>query len=283
MSYRTRVAAESAGGWTENRPTAGARALDLRELWRSRELLYFLALRDVNARYKQAFFGVAWSVLQPFAGVAVFTIVFRGIADVPSDGIPYPLFALLGFTVWTYFSTSVGAATQSLVANASLVTKVYFARLVAPLAALLPGLIGLGVGLVLAGVLMAGYGIAPGVEALALPLCIVGVIGVALGPGLMFGALNVKYRDVTTVVGLLMQLWLFASPVAYPSTVVHGGWRYVYALNPMAGVLDAFRWSLLNAPPPGPWLLVSVASGAVLLGIGLWTFQRTERDFADVI
>src|SRR5690242_4286142 len=229
MSYRTRVAAESAGGWTENRPTAGARAIDLRELWRYRELLYFLALRDVNARYKQAFFGVAWSVVQPFAGVAVFALVFRKLADVPSDGVPYAVFALLGFTVWTYFSASVGAATQSLVSNASLVTKVYFARLVAPLAALLPGLIGLGVSLVLVGVLMAGYGIAPGVEVLALPLCLAGLMGAALGPGVLFGALNVKYRDIATVVGFLLQLWLFASPVAYPSSLVHGGWRYVYA------------------------------------------------------
>jgi ABC-type polysaccharide/polyol phosphate export permease len=283
MSYRTCVAAESAGGWTENRPTAGARAIDLRELWRYRELLYFLALRDVNARYKQAFFGVAWSVVQPFAGVAVFAIVFRKLADVPSDGIPYAVFALLGFAVWTYFSASVGAATQSLVSNASLVTKVYFARLVAPLAALLPGLIGLGVSLVLVGVHMAGYGIAPGVEVLALPLCLVGLMGVALGPGVLFGALNVRYRDVATVVGFLLQLWLFVSPVAYPSSLVHGGWRYVYAVNPMAGVLDAFRWSLLGARAPGLPLLVSVASGAFLIGVGLWTFQRTERQFADVI
>jgi len=283
MPYRTRVAAESAGGWTENRPTAGARALDLRELWHYRELLFFLALRDVKARYKQAFFGVAWSVIQPFAGVAVFAIVFRRLAHVPSDGIPYSVFALLGFTVWTYFSASLGAATQSLVANASLVTKVYFARLVAPLAALLPGLIGLGVGLILVAALMAGYGIAPGVEVLALPLCLVGLMTVALGPGLLFGAINVKYRDVETVLGLLTQLWLFASPVAYPSSLVHGGWRYVYALNPMAGVIDSFRWSVLGAPAPGPRLLVSLSTGAALLALGLWTFQRAEREFADLI
>jgi ABC-type polysaccharide/polyol phosphate export permease len=283
MPYRTRVAAEGAGGWTENRPTAGARALDLRELWHYRELLFFLALRDVKARYKQAFFGVAWSVLQPFAGVAVFTIVFRRLAHVPSDGIPYAVFALLGFTVWTYFSASLGAATQSLVSNASLVTKVYFARLVAPLAALLPALIGLAVGLILVAALMAGYAIAPGVEVLALPLCLLGLMAAALGPGLLFGAINVKYRDVGTVLGLLTQLWLFASPVAYPSTLVGGTWRYVYAINPMAGVIDSFRWSLLGAPAPGPRLLVSLATGAALLAVGLWTFQRTERQFADVI
>ena len=283
MPYRTRVAAEGAGGWTENRPTAGARALDLRELWFYRELLFFLALRDVKARYKQAFFGIAWSVVQPLAGMAVLTLVFGRLADVSSEGIPYPLFALLGFTVWTYFSASVGAATTSLVANASLVTKVYFARLVAPLAALLPGLIGLGVGLVLVAALMAGYGVAPGPEVLALPLCLIGLLGVTLGPGLLFGALNVKYRDVGSVLGLLTQLWFLASPVAYPSSLVHGSWRYVYAINPVAGLIDSFRWSLLNAPAPGPPLLVSVASGAILLALGLWTFQRTEREFADVI
>ena len=167
--------------------------------------------------------------------MAVLTLVFGRLADISSEGIPYPLFALLGFTVWTYFSASVGAATTSLVANASLVTKVYFARLVAPLAALLPGLIGLGVGLVLVAALMAGYGVAPGPEVLALPLCLIGLLGVTLGPGLLFGALNVKYRDVGSVLGLLIQLWFLVKPGRLPEFARGREPRYVYAINPVAG------------------------------------------------
>jgi ABC-type polysaccharide/polyol phosphate export permease len=254
-----------------------------RELWLSRELLLFLAQRDVKARYKQAFFGIGWSIVQPLVGVVVLAVVFQRLANVPSEGIPYPVFALVGYVVWTYFSGSVGAATASLVSNASLVTKVYFPRLIAPLATLLPGLIGFGIGLCLVAMLMGIYGIAPTIATLAVPLCILGLIVVVLGPGLMFAALNVKYRDVGPLLAVLMQLWLFASPVAYPSSLVHGAWQYVYALNPVVGVIDTFRWSLLNAPAPGLPLIVSVATALALLGLGLWIFQRADRDFADVI
>ena len=277
------MALDSADAWTENRSTAGVRALNVRELWSSRELLLFLAQRDVRARYKQAFFGIGWSVIQPLAGVSVLALVFNRLANVPSEGIPYPVFALVGYVVWTYLSGSVSAATGSLVSDASLVTKVYFPRLVAPLAALLPGLIGFGIGLGLVVVLMGVYGIAPTIAICAVPLCIVMLIVVVLGPALMFAALNVKYRDVGAVLALMMQLWLFASPVAYPSSLVHGAWQYVYALNPVAGVIDVFRWSLLSTPAPGLPLVVSVATGLGLLGMGLWVFQRAERDFADVI
>jgi ABC-type polysaccharide/polyol phosphate export permease len=267
----------------ENRPTRGARALQLGELWDYRELVLFLALRDFKAKYKQAVFGVGWAVIQPVAGVVVFTIVFRKFAGVPSEGMPYVVFALLGFVVWSYFSASLGAASSSLVTNAALVTKVYFPRIAAPVAALLPGLVQLGLGLALVVCLMAYYGIAPGLNAVVFPLVVVGAVVVALGTGLLFAALNVKYRDVGNVLGLLMQLLLLASPVAYPSSLVPDDWRWVYALNPMVGVLDGARWSLVEGPAPGADLLASAASALVLLAVGLVYFQRTERQFADVI
>jgi ABC-type polysaccharide/polyol phosphate export permease len=269
--------------WTENRPTSGIRARGIQELWAYRELVLFLALRDFKAKYKQAVFGVGWAVIQPVAGVVVFTIVFRKLAGVPSEGIPYVVFALLGFVVWSYFAGSLGAASTSLVTNAALVTKVYFPRAAAPVAAMLPGLVQLGLGLALVICLMAYYGIAPGLEAAVFPLVVLAAVAVALGVGLLFAALNVKYRDVGNVLGLLMQLWLLASPVAYPSSLVPDDWRWVYALNPMVGVLDAARWSLVDAPPPGADVLASAGSALVLLAVGFVYFQRTERQFADLI
>jgi ABC-type polysaccharide/polyol phosphate export permease len=277
------LAVEATERWTENRPSAGARALRLGELWSYRELVLFLALRDIKARYKQALFGVGWSVIQPVAGVLVLTLVFRRLAGVPSDDIPYPVFALLGFLLWSYFSGSLGNASASLVSNVSLVTKVYFARLVTPVAALLPGLVNLAIGLVLLAGLMAVYGRAPGWELAVFPLCLLGAMIVALGAGLLLATANVKYRDVAQVIGLLTQLWFLASPVAYPSSLVGEDWRWVYALNPMAGIIDSARWSLLDGPAPGAELAVSAAVGLALLGAGLLYFQRTERQFADVI
>jgi lipopolysaccharide transport system permease protein len=277
------VAAEATGRWTENRPTRGLRAVRLRELWEYRELAYFLALRDVKARYKQAAFGVAWAVIQPVAGVVLFTFVFRRLASVESDGIPYPVFALVGFLAWTYFASTLTAAVASLVANSALVTKVYFPRVTAPVGALLPGIINLLPGLAVLAVLMLHYGVAPDLALLALPLCLVWLAAAALGVGLLLSTLNVRYRDIGTVVATLLQLWLFASPVAYPSSLVPAAWRTVYALNPMAGVIDAFRWSLVAGPAPGADALVSLASTAVLLVAGLTYFASSERRFADVI
>jgi lipopolysaccharide transport system permease protein len=272
-----------AASWTENRPTAGLRAVRLGELWEYRELVYFLALRDVKARYKQALFGLAWAILQPIAGVAVFTLVFRGLGSVRSDGLPYPLFALVGFVAWTYFASTLATATASMVENAALVTKVYFPRLAAPVSALLPGLVNLLPGAAVGVVLMAYYGIAPGPRTALLPLCLIGLMASALGSGLLLATLNVRYRDVGSVIGTLTQLWLFASPVAYASSAIHGGWRWLYAVNPMAGVIDSLRWSVLGGPAPGPELLVSAASCLALLAGGLVYFAGAERRFADVI
>lgn len=274
---------EATERWTENRPSAGARALRLDELWSFRELIVFLALRDIKARYKQALFGIGWSVVQPIIGVLVLTLVFRKLAGVPSEGVPYPVFALLGFLLWSYFSASLGNASASLVTNVSLVTKVYFARLVTPVAALLPGFVHLAIGLVLLLVLMPVYDVVPGWQAIVFPLTLVWAMVVALGAGLLLATLNVKYRDVGHVLGFLTQLWFLASPVAYPSSLVGDEWRWAYALNPMAGVIDAARWSLVDAPAPGPELALSLAVTVVLLAAGLLYFQRAERQFADVI
>jgi ABC-type polysaccharide/polyol phosphate export permease len=242
-----------------------------------------LALRDLKVRYKQAVFGAAWAVFQPLAGVVVFTLVFRRLAKVPSDGIPYPLFVFAGLAVWSYHASSVTRATQSLVGNAPLVTKVYFPRQLVPLAAVLPGLVDLALSLLMLGVLLVVYQTAPGWAVLTLPLWLVALVATTLGVGLWLSALNVQYRDINHAITLFVQLWLFVSPVAYPSSMVEGGWRLLYALNPMAGVIDGFRWALVRGPGPGPSLLISLAVTAVLLASGVLYFQRTERRFADVI
>ncbi len=277
------MAIASPARWTENAPTTGWRRVQLRELWAYRELVYFLALRDIQAQYKQAAFGIAWAVVQPVAGVVLFTVVFSKLAHVSSEGIPYPVFALVGYLVWTYFSTTLSVAALSIVSNAHLVTKVYFPRIVAPLAALLPGFISLGPGLALLAVAMAVYGAPPTLAILALPLCLAAMVVVSLAFGLLFATVNVKYRDVGPVIATLTQLWLFASPVAYPSTLVTGGVRWLYYVNPAVGLIDAFRWSLVGGPWPGAELAVGAASTVVIFVFSLAYFARTERQFADIV
>jgi lipopolysaccharide transport system permease protein len=269
--------------WVENAPTGGRRALDLREVWAYRELVFFLAQRDVKARYKQAAFGVGWAILQPVAGVVVFAVVFHRLAGVSGGGVPYILFALTGLLTWSYVSTTVTTATASLVGNAPLVTKVYFPRLVVPLAALGPGLVDLAVGSTLVAGLMAYYGLAPDARLLALPVCVLAMAATALAVGLLLATVNVRYRDVGKGTGFLVQLWLLASPVAYSSDLVTGGWRWVYAANPVVGVVDSVRWSVLGTAAPGPDLAISAASLVLLLAVALRYFAGTERSFADVI
>src|SRR5215218_2469655 len=269
--------------WVENRAPTGWHKVDVRELWAYRELIAFLAVRDLKVRYKQAVLGMAWAVIQPLAGTLVFTLVFGRIAKLPSDGVPYAVFAFVGVSVWSYFSTSVQAAMSSLVGNVGLVTKVYFPRMAAPIAAVLPGLVDFGVALAILAVLMVVYGVTPGLGLLALPLCVLVLVTVTFGVGLLLATLNVRYRDVKGVSSLLLQLWLFASPVAYASSVVDGRWRGLYNLNPMAGLIDAFRWSLLGTSPPSVGSLTSLAVLVVLLFVGVAAFSREERRFADII
>jgi lipopolysaccharide transport system permease protein len=270
--------------WVDNRPSQRwLPRIDLRELWSFRELAVALALRDLKLRYAQTAFGVVWALLQPLAAAVIFVLVFDRLVGVPSDGLPYVVFVYAGLVLWTYVSTAVDAQSRSLIEPADLVTKVYFPRLYAPFAAVLPGLVDLVISLLVLAVLMAAKGVAPGVALVLLPVWIVLALLVALGVGLWLAALNVEYRDVRYALAFLLQVWLFVSPVIYPSSLVVGWKEYVYAVNPLVGVLDGFRWSLLGAPAPGPEGLVSLLSGSLLLLGGFVYFRRAERRFADLV
>jgi ABC-type polysaccharide/polyol phosphate export permease len=270
-------------GWVENRPTRHGRALDLAELWRSRELARFLALRDLKLRYKQAALGAAWSITQPLVGAVTLWVVFHRVVTLPSDGLPYLPFAMVGYAGWTLFSRNAAAVTGSIVANSSLITKVYFPRLLAPIAAILPGFVDFALGLLPLAVVMAVTGVAPGPELVTLPLWVLGLGLTSLGVGLVFATANVRYRDAGSVLGLLTQLWFFLSPIAYPASRVPSGWRWAYFVNPVAGLLSGLRWCVLGGPWPGLPLVVSLASGAALVAAGLLYFRSAERRFADVI
>jgi lipopolysaccharide transport system permease protein len=270
--------------WVENAPSRGwFPRLDVAELWASRELVLILALRNVKIRYKQTVLGVGWAIFQPLAAVAIFTVVMRRLAHVPSEGIPYPVFVYGGLAVWIYFANGANTASESLAQYRDLVTKVYFPRLLAPLAAVMPSLIDLGISILAVGVFMAVFGVAPGWEIVLLPLWIVAAVATTFGVGVWLAALNARYRDVRNALAFLLQIWLFATPVAYPSSLVHGAWRFLLYLNPIAGVVTGFRWSLVGAQRPGLAALVSLASGLVVLASGLVYFARIERRLADFI
>jgi lipopolysaccharide transport system permease protein len=265
-------------------PADGWSALRLGEVWKARELLYFLAWRDVKVRYTQAALGVAWAVLQPLLMMAVFAVFLGRLAKVPSDGVPYPVFSLAGLLLWTFFSNALGSATQSLVNSANLVSKVWFPRLVLPLGSMLAWLPDVAIGSVLLFGLMLVYGIAPPLTALALPLFVFAALSTAASVGVWLSALNVAYRDIRYAMPFVLQLWLFATPVAYPASLVPERYRFVLGLNPMTGVVEGFRWALLGQRPP-PWGLMGVSAvvvAAVLLS-GLYYFRRVEHEFADVI
>jgi ABC-type polysaccharide/polyol phosphate export permease len=269
--------------WVENSHGTGRRRLDWHELWRYRELIAFLALRDVKVRYRQAVFGVLWAVARPLAGMAVFTVVFGRLVHAPSDGVPYVLFAFTGMVVWTLFADGLDAATTSLVANAALVTKVYFPRAAVPLASILPRLLDFTVSVLLLGVLLVLERHAPGPQVLLLPVVVAWSVLLAFGIGLTFATVQVRYRDAHHALGLLMQVWLYASPVAYSSSLVPANWRWAYALNPLVGLLDTARWVLLATPPPGLSVLASLSTGLFVVWFGLRAFARNERHLADVI
>jgi lipopolysaccharide transport system permease protein len=271
-------------GWVENRPSSGwLPRLDARDLWGHRELALVLALKDLRVRYKQTFFGVAWAVLQPLFGVLIFSVIFGHLARLPTEGLPYPVFVYAGLGIWLYVSGAVTGCAQSLVDNRDLITKVYFPRLLAPLAAVLPGLVDLAPSLAIIGIFLAVYGVVPGPALALLPLWILAAAVVALAIGLWFAALNVKYRDVRYALPFFLQVWMFGSPVVYASSLVHGRWRYAFAANPMVTLVDGFRWSLADGPAPGPEALVSLVVVIVILLGGFVYFRRVEQYFADVI
>lgn len=271
-------------GWIENRATpAWPPRIEFHELWTHRRVAFFLALRDLKVRYAQTLLGIVWVVLQPLAGAAVFAVVFGHFVRVHSDGIPYPVFVFAGLTLWTYFSGALGSAAESLVGNSALVTKVYFPRILAPLGAVLPGLVDIVFASIVLAVLMASYSVVPGLALLLAPVWVLSTAAFAFAAGLWLAALNVEYRDVRHALGFVVQVWLFATPVVFPSSIVHGGWRYALALNPMTGLVDGFRWSVLAAPAPSRLALISLASGLLILLGGLAYFRAAEQRFADVI
>jgi lipopolysaccharide transport system permease protein len=264
------------------RPSSGWRSLDLAELWRYRELLFFLAQRDIKVRYKQTALGVAWAVLQPLLAMVVFTIFFGNLAGVKSDGIAYPLFALVGLLPWQLFAYALTQSSNSLVAEQRLITKVYFPRLLVPIASVISGLADFAVAFLLVLGMMVIYQVPIGVNLLAVAPLVFFAVMTALTVGLWLSALNVQYRDVRYMVPFLTQIWMFVTPVVYPSSLVPEGWRTLYGLNPLAGVVEGFRWALLGTPePPLGMMAVSAGTVAVLLVGGLYYFRRLERTFAD--
>lgn len=266
------------------RPSTGWAPVDLEGLWRYRELLFFLVWRDVKVRYKQTALGAAWAVIQPVLTMVVFSLFFGRLARVPSDGLPYPIFSFAALVPWTFFANGLAQSANSLVGSHELVKKVYFPRLLIPCATVFSGIVDFGLALLVLVGMMMFYGIFPGVALLLIaPLFGLALI-TSLGVGLFFAALNVQYRDVRYVVPFIVQIWLFATPIAYPSSLLEENWRILYALNPMVGVVEGFRWALLDTETaPGPMILVSsLVAVAMLLG-GVLYFRRMERTFADVI
>jgi lipopolysaccharide transport system permease protein len=265
-------------------PCRGLVSLRLRDIWEYRELLFFITWRDIKVRYKQTLLGAAWAIIQPFMTMVVFSLFFGRLAGVPSDGLPYPLFSFAALVPWTFFSYSLNQSANSLVGNANLIQKVYFPRLIIPISSVLSGLVDfvLAFGVLLA--MMLAYGFWPGLGIFWLVPLLFLTLVTALGPGLWLAALNVEYRDVRYTVPFLTQFWLFATPIAYPSSLLPEPWRTLYGINPMAGVVEGFRWVLLGSPnPPGLMMIASaLVSLAILLG-GAYYFRRMEKTFADLI
>jgi lipopolysaccharide transport system permease protein len=268
--------------WIE--PIEGWATLKLKELWDYRELLYFLVWRDVKVRYKQAALGAAWAILQPLLTMLIFSVIFGMFAKVPSDGTPYPLFAFVALVPWNFFATSLGQSSNSVVGSANLITKVYFPRLAIPLASVLAGLVDFALSFVVLLGMMVYYHHAPTIHVLWLPLFILLGLAAAVGMGFWLSAMNVKYRDVRYVVPFLVQFWMYASPIIYPSSMIPARYRTLYALNPIVGVVDGFRWALLGTKTaPGPMLAVSSAATLVFLVGGALYFRRMEAEFADIV
>jgi lipopolysaccharide transport system permease protein len=265
-------------------PSRGWVSLQLRELWQYHELLYFLIWRDVKVRYKQTALGAAWAIIQPFFTMIVFSLFFGRLARVPSDGVPYPIFSYAALVPWTFFATGLANAANSLVGSANLVKKVYFPRLTIPVATVLSGLVDFALAFAVLLVMMLFYGVFPTANVLWLPALLLLALVTSLGVGLWLSAMNVQFRDVRYVVPFVTQFWMFATPIAYPSTLLSEPWRTLYALNPMVGVVEGFRWALLGTDTrPGPTIAVSAAAAVLLLVGGAFYFRRTERTFADVV
>jgi lipopolysaccharide transport system permease protein len=265
-------------------PSKGWVSLRLHELWEYRELLYFLIWRDIKVRYKQTALGATWAIIQPFFTMVVFSLFFGHLGKIPSDGIPYPLFSFAALVPWTFFANGLGQSSNSLVGNANLITKIYFPRLIVPLASVFSGIVDFVLAFVVLLGMMLYYGLVPTLHVFWLPLFVLLALVTSLGVGLWFSALNVEYRDVRYIVPFITQFWLFATPIAYPSSLLSQPWRTIYGLNPMVGVVEGFRWALLGTnTAPGPIIAVSSAAALVILVTGAFYFRRMEKTFADIV
>ena len=266
------------------KPTHGWASLDLMDLWRYRELIYFMTWRDLKVRYKQTFIGAGWAILQPFMIMVVFSIFFGGLAKMPSDNIPYPIFSFAALLPWELFVKALSSASRSLITSSHMLTKVYFPRMILPLATILAGLVDFGIAFLVLMAMMAFYGIAPTATIWTLPLFLLLALITTLGVGLWLAALNVLYRDVSYITPFLTQFWMYITPIAYPASMVPEKWRLLYALNPMTGVVEGFRWALFGTQTTiWPMLAVSSVISLCLLISGLFYFRRMERQFADTV
>lgn len=265
-------------------PTKGWRALKPGELWEYRELLYFLMWKDIKVRYKQTVIGAAWAIIQPFVTMVIFSLFFGKLAKIPSEGVPYPIFAYSALVVWTYFANSVTSAAQSVVNYQNVITKVYFPRIFLPLSHIIRNLLDFGLAFIILLGMMFYYRIVPTVYLWTIPLFLLLAVLTAAGVGLWLSSLNVLYRDVQYATAFLVQAWLFATPIAYPSSIVPEKWRALYGLNPMAGVVEGFRWALLGSTAPD-FRMISVSVLVVIAFFvgGLFFFRFTETTFADVV
>jgi lipopolysaccharide transport system permease protein len=260
------------------------RAVSPRELWRYRDLALQIAARDITVKYRQTALGVAWAILQPLGFMVVFSLFFGNLAGISSEGVPYPLFSLAALVPWTFFAGSLLLGSDSLVTNAALVSKIYFPRIFIPAGVVAAGLVDLGISLAILFIVVLGWGLTPSLGVLLLPFFVLVAVAAALGTSAALAAINVRYRDVRYVVPFAVQLWLFATPVAYPVALLDEPWRTISAINPMVGVVEGFRWAVLGESS-APWLLIgisSVSATLLLLG-GLAYFHRAERDFADIV
>lgn len=264
-------------------PNKGWRALDLRDLWAFRELLYFLTWRDVKVRYKQTELGIAWAIIQPLFTMLVFTLFFGRLAGLPSDNIPYPLFAYAGLLAWTYFSNAITSSGNSLVGSANLITKVYFPRMIIPGAAVTAGLVDFAIAFLILVVLMVYYGVTVTWNILMFPVLVLLTTLLALGIGMWLSALNVKYRDVRFALPFLVQLWMFLSPVIYPASFLPARFRWLLSLNPMTGIIEGYRSALFGRPFNWIALAASAAITLILLIYSTYFFKRMEKSFADIV
>lgn len=265
-------------------PSKGWVSLKLKELWEYRELLYFLIWRDVKVKYKQTVLGAAWAIIQPFFTMVVFSLFFGRLAKVPSDGIPYPIFAYAALVPWTFFANGLNQASNSLVSSANLIKKVYFPRLAIPIATVSSGIVDFIIAFIMLIGMMIYFGFVPTTNVFWLPLLLLLALITSLGVSLWLSSMNVQFRDVRYIIPFLTQLWLFATPIAYPSSLLSEPWRTIYGINPMVGVVEGFRWALLGThTAPGPIVIVSSIVAITLLISGALYFRRMEKTFADVV